>query len=170
MDGRAAAGFALKGDMKTLPTPMLNGAQTWAGYCVTVNVAIGLVIPLALAVIITVPGASPVASPFASMLATPPKLLCQVNCAWLTELPLASVAEAVNCCVWPTLMVALSGVSLTVAIAGFTVSVAAVLVMPASEAVICVLPAATPVATPAEVMVAMPVLLLAQVKVWLLTV
>lgn len=165
MVGGAGAGFALNGHTKTQPTPMLNSANACAGYGVTVNVATGLVIPLALAVINTVPGASPVATPFASMLATPPKLLCHVNCAWLTDLPLASVADAVNCCVWPTFMVALRGVSETLAIAGFTVSVAAVLVTPASEAVICVLPAATPVATPAAVIVATPVLLLAHVKV-----
>ena len=62
-------------------------------------------------------------------------------------------------------MVAVKGEIVTDAMAGFTVSVAAVLVTPWVDAVIWLLPALTPVATPAAVMVATAVLLLAQVKV-----
>ena len=106
----------------------------------------------------------------ASILATPPKLLCQLKAAWLTVLPLASTAVAVNCCVCPTVMVALVGEIEIEAIDGFTVIVTAVLVMPAVNAVICVLPGVRPVAIPAVLIVATLVLLLVQVKVCPLTV
>jgi hypothetical protein len=62
-------------------------------------------------------------------------------------------------------MVAVIGEMETDAIDGLTVSVTAVLVMPAVRAVIWLLPGATPVAIPAVLMVAMLGELLVQVKV-----
>lgn len=93
-----------------------------------------LVIPPALATIVTVPGPTPVASPLPSMVAVPEKLQAQENVTPLTALPLASTAEAVNCCVPFTAMEAVRGEMVMDAIGCDTVSVEAALVITVLEA------------------------------------
>jgi hypothetical protein len=110
------------------------------GYgAVTVSVAAGLVTVPTEAVITVMPGAMPVATPLLPTMATPAALLRHVKVTGVTVFPLLSTAVAVNCWVWPTLIVALLGASVTDAIGVLeftTVRLAAALVTPDDEAVI----------------------------------
>ena len=124
-----------------------------------------LVTPAALATMVTVPGATPVTSPPALMVATPAKLEAQLNVTPEMAFPLASTAVAENCCVAPTAMVAVRGETLMAARRGTTVRVAGALVTLAAEAVICVVPGPSPVATPLPSTVETVALLLDQVRV-----
>jgi ABC-type molybdate transport system permease subunit len=99
------------------------------------------------------------------MVATPAALLAQVKVTPPMVLPLLSFAVAVNCSVALAVMVGEDGVTAMVAMTGVTVRVSPGLVTPWADAVICVVPTATPVARPDELMVATPAALLAQVKV-----
>jgi hypothetical protein len=118
-------------------------------------------------VICVVPADTPVAKPVDElMVATPVALLAQVKVTPPMVLPLLSFAVAVNCSVAPAAMDGEDGVTAMLATTGVTVSVSGALVTPCAAAVICVVPADTPVARPVdELMVATPVALLAQVKV-----
>jgi hypothetical protein len=137
----------------------------------TVSVSAALVTLLAAAVICVVPALTPVARPLLSIVATPVALLVHVNVTPLMLFPLPSFAVAVNCCVAPTRIDGDAGVTVMLATAGpVTVSVSAALVTPLAEAVICVVPALTPVATPLLLTVATPALLLVHVNVTPLTV
>jgi hypothetical protein len=85
------------------------------------------------------PGAIPVASPVVLIIATPAALFCHVKVTLLSTLPLTSFAVAVNCWVWPALMLALMGESetdVTGVLEFTTVTTAAALFIPEVEAVI----------------------------------
>ncbi len=128
-------------------------------------VAAGLLTFPILAVITAVPGVSPVTRPLSLTMATPAALLCQVNVAPLTGLPLGSLAPAVSCCVPPTAMLALIGDSEREDTGALTtVRVAGALVTPEAVAVICVVPALCAVAMPELSTVATLATLLAHVK------
>ena len=98
--------------------------------------AAGLVTPPDVAVMMTVPGETAVTSPVLLMVATPEKLLDQLKMAPLMAFPFESVAEAMNCLVSPTLMLAVMGEMETEATTGVTVRVTGELVTPDPEAVI----------------------------------
>jgi hypothetical protein len=74
-------------------------------------------------------------------------------------LPLASFVTAVRVTVWPTEIVGLEGVTVTVATAGSVTVTVAVPVLPSLVAVIVAVPPATPVTTPDEETVAILVAL-----------
>jgi hypothetical protein len=102
----------------------------------------------ALATIVTVPGDIPVARPLVSIVATPEKLQNQEIVTPVTGLPLESKAVAV---IWRVALTATDvdiGEILILATLDVTVSVAALLVIPPDDAVICVVPGATPTAFP----------------------
>ena len=123
---------------------------------VTVRAAVPLT-PLREAVIVAVPAATPVARPAAFTVAVATLELVQVavDVTFAVELSLY-VAVAVNCCVAPAERLGAEGVramDVTVAAEAVTVRVAVAL-MPPTDAVIVLVPAATPVARPAELTVA----------------
>jgi hypothetical protein len=132
---------------------------------VTVSVA-WPVTPLMDAVIVDVPAATPDASPLLLIVATDVLADTQVTvlvrfCVELSE----NIPVAVNCWVCPFTMLGLAGVTeidWSVGVGLVTVSVVWP-VTPLSDAVIVDVPAATPVASPALLIVATPVLADAQV-------
>ncbi len=115
-----------------------------------------LVIPDSLAVIVDDPAATPVATPVDAIVAaavfedahvTVEVMFCVVL--------LLYVPVAVKVCVVPAAMEPVVGViAIVVSVAAVTVMVAELPVIPDSEAVIIEDPAATPVATPLDAMVA----------------
>ncbi len=123
---------------------------------VTVSVALPLT-PIREAVIVLDPAATAVASPAALIVAAALLLDVQVavEVTFAVELSLY-VAVAVNCCVAPAVMLGVAGVTATavsVFVAAVTVSLAVPLI-PLSEAVTEVEPAATAVASPDMLIVA----------------
>ena len=84
------------------------------------------------------------------MVATPAKLQAQLMLAPLTTFPPESLASAVNCCVPFTGTELDIGEIVMLATLEATVRVAALLVTPPAVAVIWVVPAVRPVATPLE--------------------
>ena len=107
--------------------------------------------PCADALIAVVPAASPVASPVAVMVAVPGLALAQVNTTSLIAFPYWSLPTALNCWVPPVKIDGCAGVTRMVAKAGggaSTVSAAGALVTPEADAVTCMTPGDTPVATP----------------------
>jgi hypothetical protein len=88
----------------------------------------------------------------ASIVATPAKLFAQVKVTPPIMFPLASKAVALNCCVPFTAIVAVRGEMFTVTMVGVTVSVAGGLVTPEAVAVICVVPALSPVVKPVSLL------------------
>src|SRR5215216_1735774 len=92
---------------------MTTSGRTGAG--TTTSLAVPATLLGVVAVIVVIPGATAVATPLALIVATPVLLLVHVKVV-LTTLLDASRAVAVNDCVLPTVMFALSGA--TVAVAG----------------------------------------------------
>jgi hypothetical protein len=136
---------------------------------VTVSVAVPLT-PLSDAVTVDEPAATPVATPAALIVAIEVFALLHVTVevTFAVELSLY-VAVAVNCCVAPTaILAALGDTAIEVRVGevppAATVSVAVPL-MPLTVAVIVVEPAATAVASPLALIVAMEVFELLQVAV-----
>src|SRR5579859_217972 len=127
---------------------------------ITVSVTAGVdVTPPCDAVICVVPAATPVARPVAEIVAVAGVPEFQVTVADMSdEVPSLNVPVAVNCCVAPTFKCAgVAGVT-AIEVREKTVSVTAgVDVTPACDAVICVVPAATPVARPVAEIVAVAV-------------
>jgi hypothetical protein len=80
----------------------------------TVKVALPFT-PLVIAVMCAVPCATPVASPLLFTVAIEVASELQVKIAPTTMFPLESLATAMNCCVLPTLMDGVPGVTVTVA-------------------------------------------------------
>jgi hypothetical protein len=123
---------------------------------VTVNVSGGLVTPLNAAVICDVPTAAPIAMPAEVIVATEvvpdTHVACVVKfCVLVSEY----VPVAVNCSVVPFAIDGLAGVTaIDTSVAAVTVNVSAGLVTPLNAAVICDVPTATPLARPAELIVA----------------
>jgi hypothetical protein len=123
----------------------------------TVSVTAGDVLPLFEAVICVVPAATPVARPVFEIVAVPGVADVQVTVELMSAIELSlNVPVAVNCCVAPTLRDAgVTGVTaIEVRDIAVTVSVTAGEVTPLIDAVICVVPAATPVARPVPEIVA----------------
>jgi hypothetical protein len=124
---------------------------------VTVSVTPGEVIPPKLAEMLDVPAAIPIATPEELIVAvavleddhvTVDVRFCVV---WFVKVPIAAYA-----CVVPAAIDAVIGVTaIETSVAGATVSVTPGEVMPPWVAVIVVVPVVSPVATPAELMVAM---------------
>jgi hypothetical protein len=123
---------------------------------VMVSVAPGEVMPFCAAVIVVVPVATPVARP--EMLIVAAGVFEEVHVTlfvkfwvvWLLNVPVAAYA-----CVLPAAMDAVNGVTaMDTSTAGVTVSVTPGDVTPACVAVIIVVPAASPVATPEALMIA----------------
>jgi hypothetical protein len=132
---------------------------------VTVKVAAPLTLP-DVAVMVDEPWATAVASPAALMVAVAVVALDQVTVEVMLVVELSLyVAVAVNCCVAPTPMLGVAGVTAMLAnvfMGAVTVSTAVPLTL-LRVAVILLAPAATPVASPAELMVAAAVLELVHV-------
>jgi len=128
---------------------------------VTVNVAAGEdVTPPEAAVIALVPAPTPVANPATGFVATPEVAELQVAVLVISFVDLSEyVAVAVNCCVFPTTIEAVAGVTAMLTTVGaVTVNVAGADVFPAAVAVMFVLPVATAVANPLAEIVATLVL------------
>jgi hypothetical protein len=136
---------------------------------VTVNVVIP-VTPLREAVTLVEPIAAPVAKPVALIVATAVLAAAQVAVELMFAVELSLyVAVAVNCCVAPTAMLTFPGVTAIDLIVFAAVTVNGVVpVTPLREAVTLVEPAATPVARPVELIVAVAALAVAQVTVELM--
>jgi hypothetical protein len=145
------------------PTAMLGVAGVteipvivFVAAAVTVRVAVPLTPPCE-AVIVDEPVATAVASPTELIVAAAllPDVQVAVEVTFAVE-PSLYVAVAVNCCVAPAIMLGLAGVTeipVTVLAAAVTVKVATPLI-PFIEAVTVVEPAASAVASPAELIVA----------------
>ncbi len=108
--------------------------------------------------IVLVPAATPVARPAAVMVATPVLEEAHVTCpVMFFVLPSEYVPVALNCCVAPVKIVGSAGVTaIDVSVAVCTVRTV-LPVIPLKVAEIVLVPAATPVARPAAVMVETPV-------------
>jgi hypothetical protein len=123
---------------------------------VTVNVSAGLVTPFSAAVICDVPTPAPVAMPAEVIVAT--DAVADTQLAWLVRscvLVSVYVPVAVNCFVVPLAIDGLTGVTaIDTSVGPTTVSVSGGLVTPLNAAVICDVPIATPLARPAELIVA----------------
>jgi hypothetical protein len=161
VDPADTVGFGIVGVSSGVTT-----SDTATGVAVTVNVAAGEdVTPPEAAVIALVPAVRPVASPAAEILATAGVPEAQVAVLVMSFVDLSEyVAVAVNCCVFPTAIEAVAGVTAMLTTVGAaTVNVAGADVFPAAVAVMFVLPVATAVAKPLAAMVATLVLDDAQV-------
>jgi hypothetical protein len=115
-------------------------------------------LPSLVAVIVAVPAATPVTTPVAETVATPVALELHVTMRPVSTLPPASFVVAVSDCVAPTNTLAEPGLTVTVATGTGTTVIEAVPVFPSLVAVIVTVPSATPVTTPPDDTVAMPVL------------
>src|SRR6266566_4169140 len=123
--------------------------------------------PSLVAVIVADPAVTPLASPVALTAATAALLLAQVIVRPVRTLPAESLVVAVSCCVAPTKMLAVAGVTVTEAtgtIATVTVT-DAVALFPSLVTVMVADPAKTPLASPVALTAATAALLLAQVIV-----
>ncbi len=116
----------------------------------TVSVALLLVFPSLAAVMVVVPGDWPVATPDVAIVATPVLLELNAITRPVSTLPPASFVTTVNAGVFePSTTDCVVGEMVTLATGiAVTVSVAAGLFCPSLDAMIDVVPAATPVATP----------------------
>jgi hypothetical protein len=143
-----------------------EGATVMVATALTVAVTGGLVTPSADAVTCAVPCAKPVASPVLALIETTfVALLAQVKDALVMVLPFRSFAVAENCCVPFTANNAGEGVTATLA-TETTVTTSGALVTPLALAVIWLVPGATPVASPEELLIVMTLVVsLAHVKV-----
>jgi hypothetical protein len=126
------------GDTATLPT----------GTATTVTEALPLLPPL-VAETVAVPTARPVTTPVADTVATATLLDVQAMSRSLTMAPVTSFTVGVKVVVAPTRMVAVSGCSVTLAMAGGTTVTALVPLFPSLAAVMVAEPGAKPVTTPA---------------------
>jgi hypothetical protein len=125
------------------------------------GVAVTLAVPLLpslVAVIVAEPAATPVTTPLDDTVAMPVLELDHVTVRPVSTLLFASRVVAVSCTVRPTATLGVAGATLTDATGtGVTVTLAVPL-FPSLVAVIVAEPAATPVTTPLEETVAIPVL------------
>jgi hypothetical protein len=123
----------------------------------TATVAVPL-FPSLVAVIVAEPAATPVTTPLVETVAMPVLELVHVTVRPVSTLLFASRVVAVSCTDCPTLTLGVVGATLTDATGiGVTVTVAVPL-FPSLVAVIVAEPTATPVTTPLDETVAMPVL------------
>jgi hypothetical protein len=115
-------------------------------------------LPSLVAVIVAEPAATPVTTPLDDTVATPVLELDHVTARPVSTLLLASRVVAVSCVVCPTLTLAEAGATLTDATGTSVTVTVAVPLFPSLVAVIVAEPAATPVTTPLDETVAIPVL------------
>src|SRR5256712_3647226 len=141
-------------------------ATVATGMGVTVTAAVPA-FPSEVAVIVTgPPRALPVTSPFASTLATAALPLCQVIVRPVSGLPTASCGVALSCTVAPTTMLAVGGVTATVATGmGVTVTAAEPLLPSLVAVTVTGPPAPLPVTSPFASTLATAALPLCQVIV-----
>jgi hypothetical protein len=137
---------------------MLTDA-TGTGAIVTVTDAVPL-LPSLVAVIVAEPAATPVTTPLDDTVAIPVLELAHVTGRPESTAPFASSVVAVSCTVCPTLTLGVDGETLTDATGTVTAVTLteAVPLFPSLVAVIVAEPAATPVTTPLDDTVAIPVL------------
>jgi hypothetical protein len=100
------------------------------------------------AVMTTVPGASTVTNPLEETVASALLLLLHVTTRPVRVLLLASFRVATSCCVCPTVLLNVPGLTVTVATGTATTFAVLVPVMPAAVALIVATPVVTPVTTP----------------------
>ncbi len=154
MSWRVSPTWSITGMAAMIVTLAITGADSS-----TVTVAGILDIPFADAVIIAVPAVTAATSPVLSTVATSVSSLVQVNSTSSTAMPSEVNAIAMNWNVPPTSNVIADGLNSTLATTGaggggsLTFIVTGELVTPSAAARIEAVPAATAVATPAEVMV-----------------
>jgi hypothetical protein len=121
---------------------------------VTVSVTPALVNPPDAAVMLVVPAATPVAVPVPVPVIVAAAVFDDAHTTPVVNaavVPLLYVPVAVYCCVSPAAMLAVAGVTaIDCSVAAVTVSVIPGLVNPPDAAVMLVVPAATPVATPLD--------------------
>jgi len=154
-----AESFSVAVNWTVFPTPILGvpgvtvTVATGAGP-VTVTVAVPLTLPLA-AVMVDDPAATPVTSPLEFTLATNAEPLAHDTGRPVKVFPAESFSVAVSWTVFPTPILGVPGVTVTVATGAgaLTVTLAEPLALPL-VAVMVALPAATPVASPLEFTVA----------------
>jgi hypothetical protein len=127
------------------------------GTGVTVTLAVPL-LPSLVAVIVAEPAATPVTTPLDDTVAIPVLELDHVTVRPVSTLLFASRVVAVSCTVRPTVTLGVAGATVTDATGtGVTVTLAVPL-LPSLVAVIVAEPTATPVTTPLDETVAIPVL------------
>ena len=140
--------------------------DTTGGGTETISIAVPDISPAA-AVIATVPAPTPVARPEASIVAIVVSLLVQVKVTLGTVVPSEVRAVASNCCVSPTSIDAMGGLTVTLDTIGggsLTVIDTGELVTPPVAAEIVAVPALTAVARPDALMLTTVSSLLDQVK------
>src|SRR5437867_1596970 len=151
-----AESFSVADSRTVFPPPILGVPgvtvtdATGAGVVVTVTVAEPLTVPL-VAVMVALPAATPVTSPLEFTLATGAEPLAHVTGRPLKVFPAESFSVAVSWTVFPTPILGVPGVTVTVATGAgaLTVTVAEPLTLPL-VAVMVAPPAATPVTSPLE--------------------
>jgi len=129
---------------------------------VTVTVAVPLC-PSLVAVITVEPVELALTNPLPLTVATPELLLVQVMVRPVSRFPFASFAVAVNCCVPPTVRLAVAGLTVTEATAGFETEMEPVPLWPSLVAVTVAAPAVLAPTSPLPLTLATPELLLVQV-------
>src|SRR6266498_1021208 len=134
---------------------------TGTGAAATLTPALPLC-PSLVAVIVAEPAVRPVTRPLDLTVAIEPLLLCQLTTRPERVLPLASFGVAVSCCVCPTRMLAVAGLTATDATGTGVTVTAALPLCPSLVAVIVADPATFPVTSPLVLTVATAVLLLVQ--------
>lgn len=135
---------------------------TAAGVEVTVTAAVPL-FPSLVAVMVAEPAAAPDTNPLPLTLATPELLLAHVTTRPESVFPLASCSVALSWTVWPTVVLTVGGLTLTVATGAAVTVIDAVPFFPSLVAVIVTEPASTPLTSPPPVTVARAGSLLAHV-------
>jgi hypothetical protein len=102
------------------------------------------------AVIVAVPGATPVTTPLDVTVATVLSLLDQPTMRPVNTFPLASRGVAVSVTVWPGVVVAVAGVTDTLAMGTCRTVTCAEPCLPSTVATMIAVPGASPVTTPSE--------------------
>jgi hypothetical protein len=138
----------LGGESVTLPT----------GTAVTVTVDDPL-FPSAVAVIVAVPGATPVTTPEDDTVAVAALLVVHATGRSVTTVPFASFTVAVNDVVWPCTTLGVGGATVTVPTGTGVTFTTIVPLFPSLVAVTVAEPIVTPVATPADDTLTLPLLL-----------
>src|SRR5690349_19585580 len=129
------------------------------GALVTVRADVPLC-PSLVAVIVAEPAATPVTTPLPETVATVASLVAHVTARPLRGVPFASLGVAVSCAVWPTVTLAVVGLTATEATGTFVTVAVDAAVLPPPVALIVAWPAATAVMRPLLETVATAVLLL----------
>jgi len=119
------------------------------GTGVTVTVAVPL-FPSLVAVIVAVPAATPVTTPLADTVATVVALELHVTVRPVSTLPFASFVVALNGCVAPAAIVAVAGLTATVATGTPVTVIAAVPLFPSLVAVMVAVTGDAPLTTPLD--------------------